>query len=169
MTGEFRQEFRDFWTMTAGKVRAYMFCACENWADADDMTQDVYLRALRGWGQFDGRASRQAWLFGIAKRTRSDWFRQKKRESLTAGSDSPKKFDKVVSDGTAVDNIEKVWDAVRELNDEQSQVVHLRFAAGLSYAQIAQALGIPIGTVRSRLHRSLKSIRENIGNLENGT
>ena len=169
MTGEFRQEFRDFWTMTAGKVRAYMFCACENWADADDMTQDVYLRALRGWGQFDGRASRQAWLFGIAKRTRSDWFRQKKRESLTAGSDSPEKFDKVVSDGTAVDNIEKVWDAVRELNDEQSQVVHLRFAAGLSYAQIAQALGIPIGTVRSRLHRSLKSIRENIGNLENGT
>ncbi|HUT46708.1 MAG TPA: sigma-70 family RNA polymerase sigma factor [Sedimentisphaerales bacterium] len=169
MTGEFKREFRNFWTNTAGKVRAYMFCASENWADADDMTQDVYLRALRGWNQFNGTASRQAWLFGIAKRTRSDFFRQKKRESFTAGSDSPEKFDKVVSDGTAVDNIEKVWDAVRELNDEQSQVVHLRFAAGLSYAQIAQALGIPIGTVRSRLHRGLKSIRENIGNLENGT
>jgi len=169
MTGEFRREFRNFWTNTAGKVRAYMFCASENWADADDMTQDVYLRALRGWNQFNGTASRQAWLFGIAKRTRSDFFRQKKRESLTSGSDSPEKFDKVVSDSTDVDNIEKVWDAVRELNDEQSQVVHLRFAAGLSYAQIAQALGIPIGTVRSRLHRGLKGIRENIGNLENGT
>ena len=169
MTGEFKREFRDFWTKTAGKVRAYMFCASENWADADDMTQDVYLRALRGWSQFDGRASRQAWLFGIAKRTRSDFFRQKKRESLTACSDIPEKFGKAVSDSTDVDNIEKVWDAVRELNDEQSQVVHLRFAAGLSYAQIAQALGIPIGTVRSRLHRGLKGIRENIGNLENGT
>jgi len=169
MTGEFRREFRDFWTKTAGKVRAYMFCASENWADADDMTQDVYLRALRGWNQFNGTASRQAWLFGIAKRTRSDFFRQKKHENLTAGSDSPAKFDKVISGSTDVDNIEKVWDAVRELNDEQSQVVHLRFAAGLSYAQIAQALGIPIGTVRSRLHRGLKGIRENIGNLENGT
>lgn len=169
MTSAFKQEFSDFWTNTAGKVRAYMFCASENWADADDMTQEVYLRALRGWNQFDGRASRQAWLFGIAKRTRSDWFRQKKREIFIAGSDSREKFDKIVSDGTDVDNTEKIWDAVRQLNEEQSQVVHLRFAAGLSYAQIAQALGIPIGTVRSRLHRSLKGIREHIGNLENGT
>jgi len=169
MTGEFRREFRDFWTKTAGKVRAYMFCASENWADADDMTQDVYLRALRGWSQFNGMASRQAWLFGIAKRTRSDFFRRKKRENLTAGSDSPEKVDKVVSGSTDVDNIEKIWDAVRNLNDEQSQVVHLRFAAGLSYAEIAQAIGIPIGTVRSRLHRALKDIRKRIGNLENGT
>ena len=169
MTGEFKQEFRDFWTKTAGKVRAYMFCGCENWADADDMTQDVYLRALRGWSQFNGMASRQAWLFGIAKRARSDWFRQKKRESLATGSDNTEEFGKFVSDSTDVDNVEKVWDAVRELNDEQSQVVHLRFAVGLSYAQIAQALGVPIGTVRSRLHRGLKSIRKQIGNLENGT
>ncbi len=169
MTGEFKQEFRDFWTKTACKVRAYMFCACENWSDADDMTQDVYLRALRGWSQFNGKASRQAWLFGIAKRTRSDWFRQKKRESIAGGSDSPEKFDKVISDSTDIDDIEKIWDAVRELDDEQSQVVHLRFAAGLSYAQIAQALGIPIGTVRSRLHRGLKFIRKKFGKLKNGT
>ena len=168
MTGEFKREFREFWTKTAGKVRAYMFCACENWPDADDMTQDVYLRALRGWNQFDGKASRQAWLFGIAKRTRSDWFRQKKRERLVTDLGNPEEFDKVVSGSTDVDNIEKLWDAARELNDEQSQVVHLRFAAGLSYAQIAQALGIPIGTVRSRLHRGLKGIREHIGTLQNG-
>jgi len=169
MTGEFKREFRDFWTKTAGKVRAYMFCASENWADADDMTQDVYLRALRGWSQFNGIASRQAWLFGIAKRTRSDWFRKKKRENLTVSSDSLEKFNKIVSDSTDVDNIEKIWNAVRGLNDEQSQIIHLRFAAGLSYAQIAQAIGIPIGTVRSRLHRGLKGVREHIGNLENGT
>ena len=169
MTGELKQEFRDFWTKTVGKVRAYMFCASENWTDADDMTQDVYMRALRGWNQFNGKASRQAWLFGIAKRTRSDWFRKKKRENFVFGLDSQEKFDKVVSDSTDNDDIEMIWDAVRELDDEQSQVVHLRFAAGLSYAQIAQALEIPIGTVRSRLHRSLKVIRKNIGNLENGT
>ena len=169
MTGEFKQEFRDFWTKTAGKVRAYMFCACENWTDADDMTQDVYLRALRGWNQFNGKASRQAWLFGIAKRTRSDWFRQRKRERLMAGSDSPETLNKAVSDGMDGDDIEKIWDAVRELDDEQSQVVHLRFAAGLSYAQIGHVLDIPIGTVRSRLHRGLNVIRKKIGNLENGT
>lgn len=169
MTGEFKQEFRDFWTKTAGKVRAYMFCASENWADADELTQDVYLRAFRGWNQFNGKSSRQAWLFGIAKRTRIDWFRKKRRENLVASLDNQENFEKVNSASTDVDDIEKVWNAVRELDDEQSQIVHLRFAAGLSYAQIAQALGIPVGTVRSRLHRGLKGIREHIGNLENGT
>ncbi|MHC4325316.1 MAG: RNA polymerase sigma factor [Planctomycetota bacterium] len=169
MTSQFNREFRDFWIKTAGKVRAYMFCGSENWADADDMTQDVYLKALRGWNQFNGKASRQAWLFVIAKRTRIDWFRKKSRENNVFGSDNPEKFDKVISSNEDVDNIEKVWDLVRELDDEQSQVVHLRFAAGLSYAQIAQALEIPIGTVRSRLHRGLKGIRKHIRNLENGT
>jgi RNA polymerase sigma-70 factor (ECF subfamily) len=169
MTGKFRQEFRDFWTKTAGKVRAYMFCGCENWTDADDMTQDVYLRALRGWNQFNGKASRQAWLFGIAKRTRSDWFRKKRRENLVVNLDNHEKFEKVFFNGTDIDETEKIWNAVRKLGDEQSQVVHLRFAAGLSYAQIAHALDIPIGTVRSRLHRSLKVIRKKFRNLENGT
>ena len=163
MTGEFKQEFRDFWIKTAGKVRAYMFCACESWVDADDMTQDVYLRALRGWNQFNGKASRQAWLFGIAKRTRSDWFRKKRRENLVVSLDNHEKFEKVISTSKDVNETEEVWDAVRKLDDKQSQVLHLRFAAGLSYAQIAHALGIPIGTVRSRLHRGLKDIRKQIG------
>ena len=169
MVGGFKSEFQEFWTQTAGKVRAYMFCACENWADADDMAQDCYLRAVRAWGQFEGRASRQAWLFAIARRTRIDWLRQKKRERVAVSSESLNKFDKIVSEKPNIDNIEKVWDTVRGLNAEQSQVIHLRFAAGLSYAQIAEALGIPIGTVRSRLHRGLKGIKEHIGEWKNET
>jgi RNA polymerase sigma-70 factor (ECF subfamily) len=167
MMGSVEREFQEFWTLTADKVRAYMFCACENWTDADDMAQDCYLRALRAWGQFDGKASRQAWLFGIAKRTRIDWFRRKKRDGRFVSSESLDEFDKGVPDGPNVDNAERIWDAVKDLNAEQSQVLHMRFAAGLSYAQIAHALNVPIGTVRSRLHRGLKQIRERIGEWDN--
>jgi RNA polymerase sigma-70 factor (ECF subfamily) len=166
MTGGFKKEFEEFWTQTADKVRAYMFCACENWTDADDMAQECYLRALRGWGQFDGRASRQAWLFAIARTTRIDWFRRKKREGVAAGPENLDKLSEAVPEKPKDETIERVWDTVRSLNAEQSQVIHLRFAAGLSYAQIAQALGIPVGTVRSRLHRGLKGIKEHIGELE---
>ncbi|NLT76940.1 MAG: hypothetical protein GXX98_10490, partial [Planctomycetes bacterium] len=49
------------------------------------------------------------------------------------------------------------------------EIVHLRFAADLSYDQIAQMLGVPVGTVRSRLHRALKAIREQLEEHENGT
>ena len=67
------------------------------------------------------------------------------------------------------DRIEVVWEAINNLNEEQKEVVDLRFAAGLSYAEMAQTLAIPIGTVRSRLHRALKAVREQIRELENGT
>lgn len=165
MTSGFEAEFEELWGHTLGKIGAYMFCACGNRADTDDLVQECYLRALRGWGQFDGRGSRQAWLFAIAKRTRTDWFRQKQRERVVADSndvsepgDGPKKLNS--------DRIETVWQAVKKLGDEQSEVVHLRFAAGLSYIEIAGALGIAVGTVRSRLHRALRTIRQQIGATE---
>lgn len=161
--GNIKREFQEFWTQTADKVRAYMFCACENWTDADDMAQDCYLRALRAWEQFDGKTSRQAWLFGIARRTRVDWFRRKKREGFAVRSENMDELEKVDPSGSNVDRVERIWDVVKGLNAEQSQVIHLRFAAGLSYAQIAHALEVPVGTVRSRLHRGLKQIREHIG------
>lgn len=168
MNDKFTKEFQEFWAGIAGSVRAYMFCACENWTDADDLAQDCCLRALRAWGQFDGRASRQAWLFGIARRTRADWYRQKKRESMIVSLENPDDLKKD-SEEKKIAEIEKIWDAVKDLNAEQSEVIHLRFAAGLDYVQIAHSLGIPIGTVRSRLHRGLKAIKQNAGEWENGT
>ena len=169
MAGNFRVEFQEFWTRTVGKVRAYMFCACRNWADADDMTQDCYLRALRGWGQFNGSASREAWLFGIARRTSVDWFRRKKRQAATVAGANVKERSAIPPGEPGDKKIEKIWDAVGSLNADQSQVVYMRFAAGLSYAQIAQALGIPVGTVRSRLHRGLEGVRERIGRSDDET
>jgi|WetSurMetagenome_2_1015567.scaffolds.fasta_scaffold234321_1 RNA polymerase sigma-70 factor, ECF subfamily len=162
-------EFQEFWNQSAGKVRAYMFCACGNSTDAEDMAQDCCLRALRAWNQFDGKASRQAWLFGIAKRARVDWVRKKIRENTTIESQITELKKENTAEEKDVNNIEKVWQAVRELNEEHSEIMHLRFAAGLSYEQIAHTLEIPVGTVRSRLHRGLKVIKEIVGDLNNGT
>ena len=169
MRSKFKMEFDELWAQTASKVRAYMFCACGSWPDADDMLQDCYLRALRGWHQFDGRASRQAWLLGIARRTCADWFRTKRRKGVPVGLAKLDDCEDGLLKRSSADRIEAVWGAIKELNAEQSEVVHLRFAADLSYAEIGQALGIPVGTVRSRLHRGLKAIREKIKEQEDET
>ncbi len=169
MKDKVTREFQEFWINTTAKVRAYMFCACENWTDADDLTQDCCLRALRAWGQFDGRASRQAWLFGIARRTRVDWYRRKKRQVAALSQENIDELQRADDKKPDVNEIEKIWDTVKDLSPEQSEVIHLRFAAGLNYAQIAHTLEIPIGTVRSRLHRGLKAVKEIIGEWENGT
>jgi RNA polymerase sigma-70 factor (ECF subfamily) len=164
MTGVVRTEFEQFWTETVGKVRAYMFCACANWADADDLSQECYLRALRGWGQFDGKGSRKAWLFVIAYRTRADWFRRdRKKETVRLEDINEPGVD------SCKDQTENIWETLKSIKDEQNEVIHMRFAVGLSYDEMAKALGIPVGTVRSRLHRGLKAIRKKIKEQENGT
>jgi RNA polymerase sigma-70 factor (ECF subfamily) len=169
MRNKFKIEFDELWAQTSAKVRAYMYCAAGSLSDTDDMVQDCYLRALRGWGQFDGRASRQAWLFGIARRTRADWYRKKMRKSAAFSLMNPNDLDGGLGEGEDANRINKVWDAIGELRAEQGEVVHLRFAAGLGYAEIARVLNIPIGTVRSRLHRGLKAIREKVKDKEDET
>jgi RNA polymerase sigma-70 factor (ECF subfamily) len=130
------------------------------------MVQNCYLRALRGWEKFDRRGSRQAWLFGIAKRTCADWFRTKKRKDAAVGLANLDDLEGGSLERSDADRTKAVWAAVKGLGAEQGQVIHLRFAAGLSYAEIAGALDIPVGTVRSRLHRGLKAIREKIKDKE---
>jgi RNA polymerase sigma-70 factor, ECF subfamily len=169
MTDNFTIDFQDFWAQTVEKVRAFMFCACDNWIDADDMTQDCYLRVLKAWKQFDGRASRHAWLFGIAKRTRVDWFRHKNKDSVVTIAEICDTYCEINQKQTQTQSVEEIWEAVKKLTDEYREVIQLKFAAGLSYAQIAQTLDIPIGTVRSRLHRGLMAIKEQVGDLKNGT
>jgi len=161
MTRRFRAEFEKLWGQTSSRISAYMFCACGNRTDTDDLVQECYLRALRGWEQFNCRGSRQAWLFAIARRTRVDWHRKNRKRKAVVGLDNVDE----PSDGLKkpnTDQIETIWEAVKNLDEEQSEVIHLRFAAGLSYVEIAQALGIAVGTVRSRLHRALKTIRRQI-------
>jgi RNA polymerase sigma-70 factor (ECF subfamily) len=154
-------EFHRLWRQTSDRVRAYMFCACNDGNEADDLAQECYLRALRNWGSFDGRGSRQAWLFAVARNTRIDWLRRKaRRRHIDAANDELRADDAVAR--CEPDEIEMVWEAVNTLRPDHKEVIHLRFAAGLSYAEMADALGIPVGTVRSRLHRSLKALREQI-------
>jgi len=153
------REFARFWEQTWGPVKAYMVCACGNRSDADDLAQECYLRALQNWDRFDGRGSRRGWLFTIARNTRADWLRKQIRETRAtktagkpeAGEESP---------APCSDDVEVVWRAIEGLEAEHREVIYLRFAADLSYAEIAAMLGVPIGTVRSRLHRGLKAVRE---------
>ncbi|UCD48997.1 MAG: RNA polymerase sigma factor [Phycisphaerales bacterium] len=167
MAQRFEREFRRFWEQTRERVRAYMFCACSNATDADDLAQECYLRALRSWDCFDGKGTRQAWLFAIARNTRVDWFRKRGREARLVAADEVTHV-REISEPVA-DEVEMIWRAVGNLGPECQETIHLRFAADLSYAEIAELLGVPVGTVRSRLHRGLKAVRERIEEQDHGT
>ena len=155
MTGQVEHDFIRFWEQTCDKVSAYMFCACNNRSDTEDLVQECYLRALRNWRSFNGQGSRRAWLFAIAKNTQADWYRARARRSgplepLPTGESHDSTFE----------DVEVAWRVVEDLDPYHRQIIHLRFAADLSYAEIADILHVPVGTVRSRLHRALKAVRD---------
>jgi RNA polymerase sigma-70 factor (ECF subfamily) len=133
-----------------------------NEADAQDMVQEAYLRALRFFGGFHGTDAR-AWLLTIVRNTCYTWLKRNRSMELsgdfeevvlTIESDEP---DPEASHMLKV-RAELVNEAIEKLPIEFREVVILRELEELSYKEIAEITGIPIGTVMSRLSRARKRL-----------
>jgi len=135
-----------------------------NPADAEDLVQDTLLRAYQAIGRFDGRHPR-AWLLTILRNAQINRTRRRRpsllrdpdtsTQLLEAGAPSASAEDIVV--GPAFDAT--VEDAFVHLPRKFRQVVELVDLDGLSYQEAAGVLGVPVGTVMSRLHRARQRIR----------
>jgi RNA polymerase sigma-70 factor (ECF subfamily) len=133
-----------------------------NHAEAEDLVQDTLLRAYRAIGGFDGRFPR-AWLLTILRNTHINRNRRRRPELLRDPdaadrllvATSAERTDRVVDD--VIDA--EILDAVESLDDSFRRVVELVDIDGLSYAEAAEVLDVPIGTVMSRLHRARSRIR----------
>ncbi len=134
-------------------------------ADAEDLVQDTLLRAWRSIDSFDGRYPR-AWLLTILRNAHINGHRRRRPVLL---DDPDRTFehhhdpdgDSVSAEDTVVDQLfdHRVEAAVRALPDKFREVLLLVDVNGLSYASAAAALGVPEGTVMSRLHRARKRVR----------
>jgi RNA polymerase sigma-70 factor (ECF subfamily) len=135
-------------------------------AEAEDLVQDALLRAYRSIDTFDGRHPR-AWLLTILRNAHINRNRRQ-RPVLLDDPDAPEvgERDGGVA-GPEDEYVDGTFDAVverslRALPDDARRVVELVDLAGLSYAEAAEALEVPIGTVMSRLHRARRRIREDL-------
>lgn len=135
-------------------------------ADAEDLVQDTLVRAFRAIDRFDGRHPR-AWLLTILRNAHINGVRRRRPELLDDPDDA---VDRLLGDaadgpealvvGAAFDAV--VADAVAALPPRFGAVVTLVDINGLSYAEAAEALGVPIGTVMSRLHRARHRMRDRL-------
>jgi RNA polymerase sigma-70 factor (ECF subfamily) len=123
--------------------------------NADDLAAETFLRAWRGWRGYDpARGAVRPWLYGIATKLLSCHYRDEQRRLRAYARAS------VEPPGAAAPQDHRVAAALADLSPRDRDLVLLHAWAGLTYEEIAQALGIPIGTVRSRLHRIRSRIRE---------
>jgi RNA polymerase sigma-70 factor (ECF subfamily) len=134
------------------QAEVWRFCASlVDIGAADDLTQETYLRAFRALPGFAGRSSVRTWLFGIARRTCADHLRAtvRRRALLRAVGDEATEVvgeDPASSVGAA--------ELLRRLRPVHREAFVLTQVLGLSYAEAADALGVPIGTIRSRVARA---------------
>jgi RNA polymerase sigma-70 factor (ECF subfamily) len=148
-----------------------------NPTDAEDLVQETYLRAYRGFGGFEEGTNLKAWLYRILTNTFINTYRAKKRrpdeteleeiedlylyrrlgglEAATVGrSAEDELFDMFTDD--------EVKNALEALPEQFRLAVLLADVEGFSYKEIAEILDIPIGTVMSRLHRGRKGLQKRL-------
>lgn len=135
-----------------------------NRADAEDVVQETLLRAFRSLGTFDGRYPR-AWLLTILRNAERNRHRRRRPELLSDPEMAEDLGPRTESDEVEVsaeqhEFTDFVAQAVDELPDGFREVVDLVDINGLSYQEAADVLGVPIGTVMSRLHRARRRLRE---------
>ncbi|MFI5272673.1 MAG: RNA polymerase sigma factor [Ktedonobacterales bacterium] len=137
-------------------------------ADAEDAVQEAAMRAWQAWPTLRDRAAVRPWLLQITMNVCRSWRRGLKGQQqahlrVLPDDSSPLlallDLDPGTSDHTGALDLRA---AVSMLPDELRSVVILRFYAGLDATEIGSALGIPSGTVRSRLHRALTQVHERL-------
>jgi RNA polymerase sigma-70 factor (ECF subfamily) len=143
--------------------------------DAQDATQEIFLRAFRALRSFRGEASFRSWLIGIAinvcrNKRGSAWARARRQsvalcetdpetgETLERDVVDPRPDPETATRGAELD--QALTRALATLAPEHCEILLLREMQGLEYDDIAQALGCPVGTVKSRLCRARGALRQ---------
>jgi RNA polymerase sigma-70 factor (ECF subfamily) len=130
--------------------------------DAEDITQETFLRAYHNLKRFDSARPLRPWLLSIAANLAKNRHRSAARylAAITRSfrAEPPTALD---VEGHAVQGLDadQLWKAVRQLNADDQQIIYLRFFLDLSTAEAAQALDVAEGTVKSRLNRAVGRLR----------
>ena len=141
--------------------------------DAADMTQESFLKAWRNLESFQGNSAFSTWLYRLASNTCLDHLRSVKRrpqlslvmededgetQALDVPDSAPTPEEQVI----ALDEQSRLNEALQALEEDQRQILILRAVNGLSYTEIAEALHLKEGTVKSRLARARDQLRKKL-------
>lgn len=138
----------------SGPVTSVVRSIIRDHAQVDDAVQETFLRAWRGAASFDPARPLGPWLFTIARRTAID---QVRREGRPNRSNHDELSGDIPIHSPGIEQAWETWEvrsALEQLPHEEAAIMKLYHYHALTHPQIAEHLGIPIGTVKSRSHRA---------------
>ncbi|ESQ86771.1 RNA polymerase subunit sigma-24 [Asticcacaulis sp. AC460] len=156
-----RQAYAQLFTRFAPKLKAFVMGQGMNAQEAEDLAQDVLLKVWRKAEMFDAsKATAVTWIYSIARNLRIDAARKAKRtrelpEDLWQ-SEPPRPADQQLADSQSVHTINGLMETLPE---EQKTILRLSFYEDLSHGDIAAALALPLGTVKSRLRLAMTRLK----------
>ena len=159
-----RAAFADLFAHFGPRVKGYLMRLGASAAVAEDLAQEAMLTLWRKAALFDAsKASVSTWVFTIARNLRIDAIRRERHPEIDPAELAPDE-ERPADDGMVRDQDDaRVRVAMAGLPKEQRQVIELSFFADKPHSQIAKELGLPLGTVKSRLRLAMARIRAALG------
>ena len=164
------------WSLVVARYRRKVFNVAYKFVGrhdlAEDLTQEIFLKVFKALGTFDRRANFQTWLISVSRNLCIDHYRSARKERETLhGSTHEDAVSRVSAEPDALVTLERgdrramLHRALAQLPDTLRAAVLLRDIQELSYREIADQLGLPDGTVKSRINRGRKELARQIRRL----
>jgi RNA polymerase sigma-70 factor (ECF subfamily) len=175
MTQEKSEKLRSF-EQQALPLMPQLYGAALRWtrnpSDAEDLVQETFAKAFVAWAKFEQGTNLKAWLFRIMTNTHINLYNKRNKDQAKTALDDLEDWqigqgESITSMSTrsaeaeAMDNLPSgvIKEALDQIPDEFRMVVYYAVVEGLPYAEIAEVMGTPVGTVMSRLHRGKKLLK----------
>ena len=155
-----QQALEELYHRTRAAVYALALSCVRNAHDAQDITQDTFVRVWEGASQYRPQGSPMAWLLTVAR----NLARMKLRQGARQAELSDEEWEAIPADspGVTPEDRELLQTALAGLEDQERQVVLLHAVTGLKHREIAALLEMPLATVLSKYHRALKKLKSKL-------
>ncbi len=132
---------------------------------ARDVVQDAWLAIVRGIRRLDDPARFRAWAYRIVSNKCADWIRRRAAQRSATRDMGNAAAPSSMEDGSATESsgeVARLREALKELPDQQRAILSLHYLDGMGIAEIAEVIGVPVGTVKSRLHQARNRLKETL-------
>lgn len=164
IAGGDREAFKTLYGRYVRQVFSFIFKLTGDSKMTEEVTNDVFFDVWKGAGGFQGRSAVSTWIFGIAHNKSMNALRKKTPDPV-----DPEEFVRVANPDAGAEEIvekkdrsERIKKALGELSADHRTVLELAFFEGMSYQEIAEVMGCPVNTVKTRMFYAREKLRETL-------
>ena len=152
-------EFAAIYRQYVDRVFYYVLAKADDRGDAEDITAQVFLDALESLPRYRHKGHFAAWLFTIARHRLADFYRRRMPELMDQGQEPASPAEDPLVKIIQSEHLQRLAKLVAQLNESEQELLRLRFAAGLSFAEIAALQGRKESTIKMRYYRLLARLQ----------